>query len=163
MCRAPACGWGGLEPTTLARCMLLQLLVKQHNAPLCRLLICLQWHFHGGSFRYGPTPHAKGKIEPEPQFWKNRLPAFFASETIADLAQANPHISDLRPHRRPTAPRFGRPTRSKIQPANPPLQSPQTIRPVLKTIRHAGFLSLIFGRRNSRLSPLSHGLANPKS
>ena len=56
-------------------------------------------HFYGVSFRYAPTPQAKGKIEREHQFWQNRLPAYFASEAIADLHQANPHIRDLRRHR----------------------------------------------------------------
>ena len=56
-------------------------------------------HFYGVSFRYAPTPQAKGKIEREHQFWQNRLPAFFASENIADLAHANPHLTDLRQHR----------------------------------------------------------------
>ena len=56
-------------------------------------------HFYGVSFRYAPTPQAKGKIEREHQFWQNRLPAFFASENIADLAQANLHLTDLRRHR----------------------------------------------------------------
>jgi hypothetical protein len=55
--------------------------------------------FYGVSFLYAPTPQAKGKIEREHQYWQNRLPAFFASENIADLAQANPHITDLRRHR----------------------------------------------------------------
>ena len=55
--------------------------------------------FYGVSFRYAPTPQAKGKIEREHQFWQNRLPAFFASENISDLAQANPHITALRRHR----------------------------------------------------------------
>jgi hypothetical protein len=56
-------------------------------------------HFYGVSFRYAPTPQAKGKIEREHQFWQNRLPAYFASEAITDLHQANPHIRDLRRHR----------------------------------------------------------------
>jgi hypothetical protein len=41
----------------------------------------------------------KVKSNGEHQFWQNRLPAFFASENISDLAQANPHITDLRRHR----------------------------------------------------------------
>ena len=56
-------------------------------------------HFYGVTFRYAPTPQAKGKIEREHQFWQQRLPAYFASETIADLDQANPHIEALRLHR----------------------------------------------------------------
>jgi hypothetical protein len=56
-------------------------------------------HFYGVSFRYAPTPQAKGKVEREHQFWQNRLPAFFASENISELAHANPQITDLRHHR----------------------------------------------------------------
>ena len=36
--------------------------------------------FYGVSFRYAPTPQAKGKIERDHQCWQNRLPAYFASE-----------------------------------------------------------------------------------
>jgi hypothetical protein len=36
--------------------------------------------FYGVSFRYAPTPQAKGKVEREHQFWQQRLPAYFASE-----------------------------------------------------------------------------------
>jgi len=56
-------------------------------------------HFYGVTLRYAPTPQAKGKIEREHQFWQQRLPAYFASEAIADLDQANPHIEALRLHR----------------------------------------------------------------
>jgi len=55
--------------------------------------------FYGVSFRYAPTPQAKGKVEREHQYWQNRLPAYFASENISDLDQANPHIQALRLHR----------------------------------------------------------------
>jgi hypothetical protein len=55
--------------------------------------------FYGVSFRYAPTPQAKGKVEREHQYWQNRLPAYFASENITDLDQANPHITALRLHR----------------------------------------------------------------
>ena len=51
------------------------------------------------SFRYAPTPQAKGKVEREHQFWQRRLPAYFASEQISDLAQANDHVQVLRRHR----------------------------------------------------------------
>jgi hypothetical protein len=55
--------------------------------------------FYGVSFLYAPTPQAKGKVEREHQFWQHRLPAYFASEHITDLDQANPHIQALRLHR----------------------------------------------------------------
>ena len=56
-------------------------------------------HFYGISFRYAPTPQAKGKVERSHFFWQERLPAYFASEQITDIDQANPHIQDLRRHR----------------------------------------------------------------
>jgi transposase InsO family protein len=55
--------------------------------------------FYGVSFRYAPTPQAKGKIERDHQYWQSRLPAYFASEQIADLSVANEHIPALRQHR----------------------------------------------------------------
>lgn len=56
-------------------------------------------HFYGVSFRYAPTPRAKGKIERGHQFWQERLPAYFASEQVSELEQANSHIHNLRQHR----------------------------------------------------------------
>lgn len=56
-------------------------------------------HFYGVSFRYAPTPQAKGKVERSHCFWQERLPAYFASEHITDIDQANPHIHSLRLHR----------------------------------------------------------------
>ena len=55
--------------------------------------------FYDISFRYAPTPQAKGKVEREHQFWQKRLPAYFASERITDLEEANPHVDALRLHR----------------------------------------------------------------
>lgn len=56
-------------------------------------------HFYGVSLRYAPTPQAKGKIEREHQFWQRRLPAYFASEPVQNLPDANHHITALRLHR----------------------------------------------------------------
>jgi transposase InsO family protein len=56
-------------------------------------------HFYGVSFRYAPTPQAKGKVERAHLYWQNRLPAYFASEQIGDLAVANEHLQALRQHR----------------------------------------------------------------
>lgn len=56
-------------------------------------------HFYGISFRYAPTPQAKGKVERSHFFWQERLPAYFASERITHIEQANPHIHNLRLHR----------------------------------------------------------------
>jgi hypothetical protein len=55
--------------------------------------------FYDISLRYAPTPQAKGKVEREHQFWQGRLPAYFASEKIAELEEANRHIDALRAHR----------------------------------------------------------------
>jgi hypothetical protein len=56
-------------------------------------------HFYGVTLRYAPTPQAKGKVERSHSFWQLRLPAYFASEHITDLDQANVHIHQLRRHR----------------------------------------------------------------
>lgn len=56
-------------------------------------------HFYGVSLRYAPTPQAKGKIERDHQVWQGRLPAYFASEGITELAVANDHLPALREHR----------------------------------------------------------------
>jgi hypothetical protein len=55
--------------------------------------------FYDISFRYAPTPQAKGKVERAHQYWQGRLPAYFASEKITEIATANPHIDALRAHR----------------------------------------------------------------
>jgi hypothetical protein len=54
--------------------------------------------FYGISLRYAPTPQAKGKVEREHQFWQGRLPPYFASEKILEIAVANQHIDALRAH-----------------------------------------------------------------
>jgi hypothetical protein len=55
--------------------------------------------FYDISFRYAPTPQAKGKVERAHQYWQGRLPAYFASEKITEIAAANHHIDALRAHR----------------------------------------------------------------
>jgi hypothetical protein len=55
--------------------------------------------FYGVSFRYAPTPQAKGKVERAHLYWQNRLPAYFASEAISELHTANQHLQQLRQHR----------------------------------------------------------------
>ncbi len=55
-------------------------------------------HFYDISFKYAPTPQAKGKVERLHQFWQNRLPTFFAAEHIQTLAGANPAVDHLREH-----------------------------------------------------------------
>ena len=54
--------------------------------------------FYDISLRYAPTPQAKGKVEREHQFWQGRLPPYFASEKIFEIAVANQHIDALRAH-----------------------------------------------------------------
>lgn len=73
------------------------LFFAQHPQALTQLGQAL--HFYGITFRFAPTPQAKGKVERAHSFWQDRLPAYFASEEIADLDQANPHIQALRLHR----------------------------------------------------------------
>ena len=55
-------------------------------------------HFYDISFKYAPTPQAKGKVERLHQFWQNRLPTFFAAERIQTLTVANPAVDQLREH-----------------------------------------------------------------
>jgi hypothetical protein len=54
--------------------------------------------FYGIHLKYAPTPQAKGKIERHHQFWQNRLPSYFAAESIHELDAANPHLDRLRLH-----------------------------------------------------------------
>jgi hypothetical protein len=82
----------------------LQLYVDYHRlfaTQIPEALTQLGWalKFYDITFRYAPTPHAKGKIEREHQFWQHRLPAYFAAEQIHDLETANEHITALRHHR----------------------------------------------------------------
>ncbi len=93
-----------LPAAFLAYGLPLELYVDYHSFFFTRTpeaLTQLGWalHFYGVSLRYAPTPQAKGKVEREHLFWQLRLPAYFASEAITDLDQANPHIQALRCHR----------------------------------------------------------------
>ena len=54
--------------------------------------------FYDISFLYAPTPQAKGQVERAHQYWQGRLPAYFASEKITEIAVANPQIDALRAH-----------------------------------------------------------------
>jgi hypothetical protein len=81
----------------------LQLYVDYHSLFFTHdpdALTQLGWalRFYDISLRYAPTPQAKGKVEREHQFWQGRLPPYFASEKITDLAVANRHIDELRAH-----------------------------------------------------------------
>ena len=51
------------------------------------------------SFRYASTPQAKGNIERAHHYWQQRLPAYFASESIREWESANAHLQALRLHR----------------------------------------------------------------
>jgi hypothetical protein len=70
-----------------------------HHDPKALTQLGRALHFYGTSFLYAPTPQAKGKVERSHFFWQERLPAYFASEEITDIDQANHHIQDLRLHR----------------------------------------------------------------
>ena len=48
---------------------------------------------------FSPTPQAKGKIERAHPYWQGRLPAYFASEKITEIAVANPQIAARRAQR----------------------------------------------------------------
>ena len=54
--------------------------------------------FYEVSFRFAPTPQAKGKIERAHDFWQKRLPALFAAEHVTTLPEANGLIDELRLH-----------------------------------------------------------------
>ena len=50
------------------------------------------------SLKYAPTPQAKGKVERLHHYWQNRLPSYFQTHGIAQVAAATPHLDDLRAH-----------------------------------------------------------------
>jgi hypothetical protein len=54
--------------------------------------------FYEVSFRFAPTPQAKGKIERAHDFWQKRLPALFAAEHVSSIPEANHLIEALRLH-----------------------------------------------------------------
>jgi hypothetical protein len=93
-----------LPTAFLAHGLPLELYVDYHSlfftaAPEALTQLGQALRFYGVSFRYAPTPQAKGKIERDHQYWQNRLPAYFASEGIRELGLANEHIPALREHR----------------------------------------------------------------
>ncbi len=63
-------------------------------------LTYLGWalRFYDVSLKYAPTPQAKGKVERHHQFWQNRLPGYFLSESIRTISAANEHLEQLRGH-----------------------------------------------------------------
>ena len=93
-----------LPPVFLRYGLPLELYVDYHSlffstVPEALTQLGAALRFYGVSFRYAPTPQAKGKIERDHQYWQKRLPAYFASEAITDLAVANRHLPLLREHR----------------------------------------------------------------
>ena len=50
------------------------------------------------TLRYAPTSQAKGKVERQHQYWQNRLPGYFESESVRGIAEANGHLEKLRLH-----------------------------------------------------------------
>jgi hypothetical protein len=54
--------------------------------------------FYEVSFRYAPTPQAKGKIERHHQYWQGRLPTLFSEGLINEVAPANMLLEKLRSH-----------------------------------------------------------------
>jgi transposase InsO family protein len=82
----------------------LQLYVDYHSffftaVPESLTQLAAALRFYDMSFRYAPTPQAKGKIERCHQVWQQRLPAVFSAEGISDLAAANTLLEQLRHHR----------------------------------------------------------------
>jgi len=84
--------------------MPLQLYVDYHSffftaLPESLTQLACSLRFYDISFRYAPTPQAKGKIERCHQVWQQRLPAIFSAEGVADLGSANDLLDHLRHHR----------------------------------------------------------------
>jgi hypothetical protein len=93
-----------LPSAFLAHGLPLQLYVDHHSLFFSALPEALTQlgqalRFYEVSFRYAPTPQAKGKIERAHQVWQQRLPAIFAAENIHDLGAANALLDQLRRHR----------------------------------------------------------------
>ena len=63
-------------------------------------LTYLGWalRYYDVTLRYAPTPQAKGKVERQHQYWQNRLPGYFQSESVRDIREANEHLERLRIH-----------------------------------------------------------------
>jgi transposase InsO family protein len=63
-------------------------------------LTYLGWalRYYDITLRYAPTPQAKGKVERHHQYWQKRLPGYFESESVRDIAEANSHLEQLRLH-----------------------------------------------------------------
>lgn len=63
-------------------------------------LTYLGWalRYYDVTLRYAPTPQAKGKVERQHQYWQNRLPGYFQSESVRDITEANAHLDRLRIH-----------------------------------------------------------------
>ncbi len=102
-------------------------------------------HFYGVSFRYAPTPQAKGKIERSHQDWQNRLPAFYAAEAITDLATANSHLDDLRHHRDA----HERHRELRMTPLSAWQQAAQQGRTVLRPTPHCPWWPYVFSLRTA--------------
>ncbi len=54
--------------------------------------------YYDVTLRYAPTPQAKGKVERQHQYWQNRLPGYFQSESVRGIREANEHLDRLRAH-----------------------------------------------------------------
>jgi hypothetical protein len=63
-------------------------------------LTSLGWalKYYDITLRYAPAPQAKGRVERQHQYWQNRLPGYFESESVRDIAEANGHLEQLRLH-----------------------------------------------------------------
>jgi hypothetical protein len=82
----------------------LQIYVDYHSfffTAVPEALTQLGWalRFYDMSFRYAPTPQAKGKIERAHQVWQQRLPALMSADGITELGEANAALEQLCIHR----------------------------------------------------------------
>jgi hypothetical protein len=69
------------------------------HTPEAHTQLAAALHFYEVSFRFAPTPQAKGKIERSHQVWQKRLPPLFRADGIESLEQANSLLDKLRAHR----------------------------------------------------------------
>jgi hypothetical protein len=69
------------------------------HTPEAHTQLAAALHFYEVTFRFAPTPQAKGKIERSHQVWQKRLPPILSAEGIDNLDEANALLDKLRAHR----------------------------------------------------------------
>lgn len=68
------------------------------HVPETRTYLGEALHRYGVSFKYAPTPQAKGKVERLHQYWQRRLPSYCLAHGIDSIEVANQHLDALREH-----------------------------------------------------------------